>query len=522
MVSKVLLKELNVNYTKEYLEDLILTHPNYPSLLSISETLDHYNIENLTIKINADKLSKIPLPFLVQFSDNGSVFSVIKGFSKNGVSCMNYKGKLTLMSKTDFFKKWTGICLLAETTEKSQEPDFQKRFKEKQIKLFLLSGLGILTLIWILISFTKSIVKYDHVEFIPIMLLALLYFIGLVVSVVLLWFEIDQNNLTFQSFCSRGKKFDCETILDSKYAKILNGHLSLGSIGVGYFFATLFYLLVNQFSGPSVALLAYVSFMTFPVVILSIYYQAIVVRKWCVFCIIIQLVLLLQIGIVMIEELYKYYWSVEGLPFFLVLFLMPILLWKLIKPMQIKAKKVRFYKRELKKLKTDPNVLNGLLVNTYKIKTDTKGLGISFENKSAKYKIIKVCNPFCVPCSKAHSILEELVDKGTINLQIIFTAIGGDELMLKAISHFLAVDALGDKALLRCALNDWYNTEKKDYKTFSGKYPINGATKHQRKKVEAMNKWCQLERIAHTPTVFINGYKLPKAYHIADLKDVLK
>jgi len=35
-----------------------------------------------------------------------------------------------------------------------------------------------------------------------------------------------------------------------------------------------------------------------------------------------------------------------------------------------------------------------------------------------------------------------------------------------------------------------------------------------------MKAWCEKEGITHTPTIFINGYKLPKEYRIEDLKEI--
>ena len=55
---KRILNLLNVKYTSKYLKDTILSHPNYNSLLSISDTLDKYNIENLALKIDWIKLKK--------------------------------------------------------------------------------------------------------------------------------------------------------------------------------------------------------------------------------------------------------------------------------------------------------------------------------------------------------------------------------------------------------------------------------------------------------------------------------
>ena len=49
-VTKQLLTLLGVKSTSKYLKDKILSHPDYPSLLSISDTLEEYQIETLAVK----------------------------------------------------------------------------------------------------------------------------------------------------------------------------------------------------------------------------------------------------------------------------------------------------------------------------------------------------------------------------------------------------------------------------------------------------------------------------------------
>ncbi len=167
-------------------------------------------------------------------------------------------------------------------------------------------------------------------------------------------------------------------------------------------------------------------------------------------------------------------------------------------------------------------MLQGLLAKTRKITTGTEGLGISLSNENAKYHVVKVCNPYCGPCAKAHPELEELVSKGKINLQILFTAHADEnDMRRKPVSHFLALDAQGDKGRVHEALDDWYNAGKMDYDSFASKYPLNGELEKHNVKIEAMRQWCTIENITHTPTIFINGYELPKEYSVQDLKEVL-
>src|SRR5690606_5873879 len=120
-------------------------------------------------------------------------------------------------------------------------------------------------------------------------------------------------------------------------------------------------------------------------------------------------------------------------------------------------KEINVYKRGLRKIKNNPDVVGGLLARSKKIITSTEGLGISITRETAKYNVIKVCNPYCGPCAEAHPILEELVNNGKINLQILFTtSLDENDVTFLPVSHFLAIDDQGDKSKTQKALDTWY------------------------------------------------------------------
>lgn len=46
LILKKTLRLLKVNYTNNFLRESILSHPDYPSLLAISDTLESYGVDN--------------------------------------------------------------------------------------------------------------------------------------------------------------------------------------------------------------------------------------------------------------------------------------------------------------------------------------------------------------------------------------------------------------------------------------------------------------------------------------------
>ncbi|EIM72397.1 vitamin k epoxide reductase, partial [Nitritalea halalkaliphila LW7] len=156
-----------------------------------------------------------------------------------------------------------------------------------------------------------------------------------------------------------------------------------------------------------------------------------------------------------------------------------------------------------------------------RISNNPEGLGIMLKGGNAKYHVLKVCNPYCGPCANSHPILEELFASGNINLQVVFHPGGEDAIKYKTISHIMAVAAQANQEQILKALDDWYLSEKKEYEAFAAKYPMNGELKTQESRTQDMLNWCEQENISYTPTIFINGHELPKAYSIEDLKYIL-
>jgi len=520
-VTKSLLKNLGVKFTHRYLEDTILSHPDYPSLLAVSDTLLNYRIENLPIKVDGQKLQELPLPCIVLMSDKGGMFHVLTRHSEKESIYLNDTGKQVIIPTKEFLTRWTGVCLLAEITEDSGEPGIAEKLAERKAMVIFKWVGALFLLLWAVFSFSNSQLVQ---EINPLLVGAytLLKLLGLAAGIMLLWYEVDKYNPKLQSFCSGGKKVNCDSVLNSKYAKILNGNLSLGLVGFSYFFGSLAFLLLIFFSNTSLAPLAYLSFASLPMVVLSTYYQSVVIKQWCRFCIIVQATLFMEASIAFLGGFHLIGLEPTSIPLLVALLIMPIPVWNWLKPLFEKEKEANLYKRGLQKIKNNPDLFVGLLQKSRKIETSVEGLGISLRNDTARYDVIKVCNPYCGPCAKAHPVLDELYQKGLINLQIIFTASAEEnDRRYNPVSHLMAIHKTNPNGILK-ALDDWYMADQKDYGVFAGKYPMNGEIQQQKARIKEMRGWCEVEKITRTPTVFINGYELPKEYSIKDLIGLLR
>lgn len=362
LIIERLLKLLNIKFTSKYLKDNILSHPDYPSLLSISDTLNKYNIETLAVNIDFEKLKEVPFPCIVQMKTNNS-FSlfVLHEIIDNKVLCYDIEDKLVTFSKDDFLDKWTGVSLLVEASENSKEVNIEQKLKSIRILNILKISVSIFFISWIIIAFLNSEVINNTSSIFYMVSFTILKFIGLIVGVLLLWLDVDKYNPKLQAFCSGGgKKINCNAVLNSKYAKLFNGALSISIIGFSYFSGTLLFLVFNGFSSTALSVLSLFSLLTFSIVLVSIYYQAFVIKQWCKFCVIMQAVLVAEIVTTFFGNYFQSSIKIETLPSLFTLLLLPIFVWKLLKPLLNKERETNFYKRALKKIKHNPSVLESL------------------------------------------------------------------------------------------------------------------------------------------------------------------
>ena len=67
-------KKLSVKMDSQSIADELLKHPDYPSLLAISDVLHNFHISNAAINLPFENLKEIPIPFIAHTNSNGGIF----------------------------------------------------------------------------------------------------------------------------------------------------------------------------------------------------------------------------------------------------------------------------------------------------------------------------------------------------------------------------------------------------------------------------------------------------------------
>lgn len=103
LITKKILELLGIPHTSNYLKEVLDSHPEQESLLSISDTLANYKVETLAVQIGADKLDQLPLPCVVQIKgDHHPYFSCLLDVSEDSVEYSDIKGAITKIPSSTF------------------------------------------------------------------------------------------------------------------------------------------------------------------------------------------------------------------------------------------------------------------------------------------------------------------------------------------------------------------------------------------------------------------------------------
>jgi glutaredoxin len=512
-VSGMLLKELGVKISSKTLEDKIQNHPNFPSLLALGDILTEFSVPHTILNWTKEnfQLQNCLFPFIAHTKANGGTFMLVHKI-ENGEVFISEKKKDQKITENQFLKSWSGSLLYAEADTDSGEKNYQLNQLQGYLQQLKVPMLVTIILIAILMGFNLSVYNWGYY---PILLLKI---VGLASSILLLTYSIHANNPLVQNLCSLGKKNNCNAILKSDAAKVTSW-LSWSEVGFFYFAGSFLSLL---FLPSSLSLLFWLNVLCLPYTLWSIYYQH-SHKNWCVLCCTVQAILWLEFLTLFFgfgfTALSFQPSSFKAFYLFPLCFIAPVLLWYILKPILLKASEYIVLKNQLNKFKYNSQLFNQALASQARYAVPDNLMPVVLGNPNAETIIIMVSNPFCSPCATAHDTLDKwLKTRDDIQLKIVFaTADHDNDEKTKIARHIAALNLTNNATLVEKALNDWYALREKEYDHWARDYhveineEVNNISKRQK-------QWCDLAEITVTPTILINGYKLPEPYQIADLK----
>lgn len=507
-----LLKGLGAKVTQATVREVLEHHPDFPSLLSLSDALTEWQVENTGLQLNTvEQVRELPFPFIAHLRKKGGWYVLVTALQGDRITYTDSTEGRKTESLTDFEKGWSGVVLLAEANEQSGEADYAPRRKQEFLtelrSPFVIGSIGLLMLI-ALLSVAKTLTAPDW-------LLLLSKSMGLALSILLVAKQLGSKNALTDRLCRINSKTNCDDVLNSPAAKLW-GWLSWTDVGLLYFMGGLLAVLAIDIQPAVQPLIHGLALLALPYTLFSVYYQGVVLKQWCPLCLGVQGVLLVE-GIVATTQLIMLPGSVQPYLLMLTAFLLPTLLWVVVKPLLTNLPKSRREHDELMRLKRDPDLFRALLMQQPQMPPIPADLHpIVLGNPEAEHTITMVTNPYCGPCATAHKELEQLLSQNSnVKANIIFTGDGDNGPATKMGIHLLALAKQGD---ISQALVDWYGQPKKNFDTWIKKYPIISDSIGWQAVADRHRDWCWMSDVNVTPTMFVDGYQLLDLHSIGSVQ----
>jgi uncharacterized membrane protein len=523
------LKLLKIPVTKKGINSLLNQHYHYPSLLSITDILNKYKVSNAAYHLEERHIDELVAPFITICTNlpTGKDFVLVTEITPTTITYKTDYTKEKTCLRSEFLLDWKNAVLIAKKENDSIEPQYLENTKlekreSQRAKLLKFTFASFLILATFSFFFNLDRTQLFYAS--PILVTKL---IGSTIAIILLIYEIDKSNSFIKDLCTGGKQTNCDAVLTSKAAGFAG--VKWSEAGFFYFASTLLFLLYPGISFTSkIPLLAITAIIVSPYMVFSIYYQYKIVKEWCKLCLATQGVLLLEAiwGILSIPKntfSNPQIFSSEIVITLVLSILTPIIVWYFLKPVFQKANDSEIYNNAFKRLLYNPENFSQLLQTQKKVADGWENIGITLGNENAKNTIIKVCNPYCGPCARAHPKLEELIKQNNdFKLKIIFNNTNHvNDIGNKPIRHLLSISSENNLLRTQKAVDDWYDPQKKDYDLFAVKYPKDESELQlQNTKIDEMRNWCINTGITFTPTIFINGNQLPDNYSIDELINI--
>ncbi|MCE7995326.1 MAG: hypothetical protein HEP71_25335 [Roseivirga sp.] len=507
-----LLRICRIPVSKNYLFERLKAHPDYPSLASLTDLLDEWELEYSALQLEPSDLDQMEYPFLahVVTAQGMEDFEIVKSTRQ------------LEQDKERFLNAWTGIVIwiAGEATISSEE--HQREVSIERIQKGFLYIIGTLTLALLAYSFVSQF-QWTNTLF------ALLSLAGIVVSATIVAYAMGIDSSISKSFCKVGIS-GCQKIINSSFSKLLpNVHISdlVLSYFTGLFLIQV--LAINNAQEIIFSLFLIPAGLALLASLFTLGYQ-LLKNDWCKLCLLLTAIIWAQAALIVIML------PSPGEPVISDGILTQSLLiftlssgWILIKPFVEKSQKVESQNITIRKWRQNPSWFQALLPLHKAIDKNLWSKEVFYGNPSGALQITLATGPYCHPCSIAHARLDHIYARypNDIGVKIRFVIKESNPIDREATLAILnTYDKLlwQDKGPLEYIPNplsgqiikDWFS--KQDLKAFNKRYkPEKEENPDMIKLMRQHIHWGQQFQIEQTPGFFVNGFEMPNPHTLTDL-----
>lgn len=504
---------MDIPYTEDFTSKIYEEHPYKASMYGLSQLLKLYGVENEGVKFH-DKsvLSDIKPPFVAHAGSNLVLVKEIK----DGQVVYDWQGSDLTSTLDEFMSGWSGKALVFQKTPKSSEPEYQKHRSQvlwKRCQLVFIIFIAIILLL-------RRIHEVDVWSDWRMAFSIVISLMGLYVSYLLLGQQIGTGNKTASVLCGIWRKYHCDTVQKSDASKLF-GHISWSEVGFAYFLCNAMAVLIQPAALYAISMFSVCSSLF---AVWSIWYQYRIAKAWCVLCLMVQFLLVVQASI-SISVLSPWMLIVFQIQFFGNLiamglfYLLTLLIVHRLTPFISDAYRAVKWKSEIKSIKNNVHYFLSLQKIQKDGQVSPSPSTIIFGNPNSDMRVTLLTNPFCSSCAEIHKKLQSLLD-ADICLQLNLSSFGQeyDRVCLQMIAVYLQYGP--EKAWE--VYGSWFSMEKRRRIQFWEPYHLDYDTPGVAAEYEAHKQWVKDNGLNATPLLYVNNMAVPYSYSPEEVCDMLK
>jgi thiol-disulfide isomerase/thioredoxin len=191
-------------------------------------------------------------------------------------------------------------------------------------------------------------------------------------------------------------------------------------------------------------------------------------------------------------------------------------IWFSIKPILEIANDVKLTNAKMLLLKSNINVFMALLRRQRTIDASLWENDFLIGSKDAAVQLMVAINTYCPPCAREYKNLLEIVRTFPDSIGVtmrFFVDSNEDSKTTRSVLYVLSQYVSTSKEEQSKILENWFSSnpvspEEKKVHQYTEQTGI----------LKQYQEWFHKNNVTHTPTIFLNGYELPKPYYVLDLK----
>lgn len=512
-----MIRACGMRYPESLIREQLHAHPLFPSLISLEDTLDLFGVHTITCRLTINELTNVSGSFLAQLPDTrGAGFTFVKDLA------------LFLQDKASL-AAWNGVVIIVKAVRPDLVTDRIKTARNygRRMQLGAWGLAGVFLLLCVV-----AIISGAHLLHLALTLPAVL---GLAAAVLIVYREPGRTSGFADRLCKMSKYFECDTVIHSPGGRLLGIPISDQAVMYfSWFLLCSLYAAITPAAAPGIiTVLGIAASASIIMIIYSLYLQVFRIRKLCVFCLFIDMLMMIQ-AVLLLPHLQ----TIAPLPLKVLFILLGVTItvpaaYALISGLIADRTALLGARFQFNRLRQDFAVFHHLLVRQDRAEMAPHSREFLLGSPTGPLQLVLVSGLYCGHCLPLQQQLKRAIKKynGEISLVIrfLFDKTDPDNRHLPVLSTLLdnhrrireevMTAAHPEQASLRederyiGMLTDWYNT--KDYHSFIRNYPSGNGLDPEF--IQQYHHWLDTAQITAVPCIFVNGYPLPSGYETADL-----